>query len=397
MDDAQTLPAAAAEPGAAESAEPSRVLLHMPVNVRSAALVVIAVLLGIFALHWAGSVFIPVLIGLMVSYALAPVVDALARAGLPRSIGAGLVLLSIVGGLGWAGYALRDDANSLIETLPEAARKLRGAVAGVRSQPKSNIDIVQQAATQIEQAAADSAAAAKSAPPKGVARVQIEKPAFNVKDYLVVGALRLMELAAQFLVVCFVAYFLLAAGDAFRRKMARIAGPTFAKRRLTVQALNEIGEQIQRYLAVQLLTSVLVGVATGLAFWAIGLEHAAVWGVAAAALNLIPYLGSIVLAGVASVVALTQFGSLEKALLVGGICVALHFVSGYLLTPWLTSRTSQLNAVAVFVGVLAWGWLWGVAGLLLGAPILMAVKAVCDRVDDLKPIGELMGSVEPSD
>ena len=70
---------------------------------------------------------------------------------------------------------------------------------------------------------------------------------------------------------------------------------------------------------------------------------------------------------------------------------ALHTASGYLLTPWLTSRTSRMNAVTVFVGVLAWGWLWGFWGLLLGMPILMAVKAVCDRVDDLKPVGELLG------
>jgi predicted PurR-regulated permease PerM len=66
-----------------------------------------------------------------------------------------------------------------------------------------------------------------------------------------------------------------------------------------------------------------------------------------------------------------------------------------MLTPWLTSRTSSMSAVTVFVGVLAWGWLWGLWGLWglpLGVPILMAVKAVCDRVDDLKPIGELLGS-----
>jgi len=225
--------------------------------------------------------------------------------------------------------------------------------------------------------------------------VQIEKPAFNIKDYLVVGALRLAEMAGQLVVVVFITYFLLASGDVFRRKMVRIAGPTFAKRRITLQALNEITQQIQRYLVVQLLTSALVGVATSIAFWAVGMEHVAVWGILAAVLNLIPYIGSVVLAAASSVVALTQFGSLEKAVLVAGICTVLHVVSGYILTPWLTSRTSQLNALAVFIGVLAWGWLWGIWGLLLGTPILMAVKAVCDRVDDLKAIGELLGGIEP--
>jgi predicted PurR-regulated permease PerM len=94
--------------------------------------------------------------------------------------------------------------------------------------------------------------------------------------------------------------------------------------------------------------------------------------------------------------ALTQFGSIEKSLLVGGVSIALHVLSGYVLAPWLTSRASRLNAVAVFIGVLGWGWLWGVWGLLLGTPILMIVKAVCDRVDDLKPVGELLGGAEPT-
>jgi len=394
METEATSPELPAADAAASHVEPEREMLHMPVSVRSASLAIIAALLSVYALHWASAVFIPVLIGLMFSYALTPVVDALDRWGLPRAAGAALVLVVILGGMGWTAYTLRDDADSLIESLPVAARKLRESMQGLRDQPQSSIESVQQAATQLEQAATENAASAKG-PPKGVSRVQIEKPAFNIKDYLVVGALRLAEMAGQLVVVVFITYFLLASGDVFRRKMVRIAGPTFAKRRITLQALNEITQQIQRYLVVQLLTSALVGVATSIAFWAVGMEHVAVWGILAAVLNLIPYIGSVVLAAASSVVALTQFGSLEKAVLVAGICTVLHVVSGYILTPWLTSRTSQLNALAVFIGVLAWGWLWGIWGLLLGTPILMAVKAVCDRVDDLKAIGELLGGIEP--
>jgi predicted PurR-regulated permease PerM len=73
------------------------------------------------------------------------------------------------------------------------------------------------------------------------------------------------------------------------------------------------------------------------------------------------------------------------------VSLAIHSIEGYILTPWMTSRASRMNAVAVFVGVLAWGWLWGVAGLFLAVPIMMAIKAVCDRVADLKPVGELLG------
>ena len=109
-------------------------------------------------------------------------------------------------------------------------------------------------------------------------------------------------------------------------------------------------------------------------------------------LNFIPYIGSILFTVGSAVVALLQFGTLESALLVAGASLALHTFTGYVITPWLTSRAGRMNAVTVFVGVLAWGWLWGLWGLLLGVPILMVVKAVCDRVEDLKPVGELLGS-----
>ena len=372
----------------------SHALLHM-VNVRSASLAVIAVLLCLFALHFASAVFIPLMMALMFSYALTPAVDLMSRWRLPRPAGAALLLIVILSGLGWGGYTLRDDANNLIESLPEAARKVKESLRSPRNQPDSNFDMMQKAAIQLEQAAADGDAV-HSLTAKGVARVQIEKPAFNIKDYVVVGGLRLAEMLAQCIVVCVITYFLLASGDTFRRKLVRIAGPTFGRRKITVQALNEIAEQIQRYLVVQLLTSVAVGVVTAAAFWMIGMKHVAVWGVAAAVLNLIPYIGSIALCGLSAVVALTQFGTIEKALLVASISVGVHIVSGYLVAPWLTGRTSRLSAVVVFVGVLAWGWLWGVWGLLLGAPMLMAIKAVCDRVDDLKPVGELLGRVEPA-
>ena len=370
--------------------EKERVLLRTPIDVRSAAMIVTASLLSLYALRWAAEIVIPVLMGLLFSYALTPVVDRLVRAGVPRALGAAVVMISLVGGVAWGTWSLSDQANSLIESLPNAAQKLRDTLhPKLRDPTPSTIDTVQKAATTLAQAAD---AGAKATP--GVAKVQIVKAGFNIQDYLFAGTMRAAQAAAQVVVVAFITYFLLAAGDAFRRKLARIAGPNFAKRKITVQALDEITEQIQRYLLVQLLTSVTVGVATALAFWALGFNNAAVWGVLAGVMNLVPYVGTVVICGASAVVALLQFGTPQMAAAVGGVSIVLHVISGYIITPWLTSRTSRLNAVVVFVGVLAWGWLWGVWGLLLGTPILMALKAICDRVDDLKAIGELLGGTD---
>jgi predicted PurR-regulated permease PerM len=386
-DETLELPVETVGDGDGPPREKERVLLHMPVDVRNASMIVIASLLCLYALRWAAEIVIPVLMGLLFSYALTPVVNRLVRAGVPRSLGAAAVMIALVGGLAWGTWSLSDQANSLIESLPNAAQKLRDTLHPRSRDPSpSTIDTVQKAATTLAQA---TDAGARSTP--GVAKVQIVKPTFNIQDYLFAGTMRAAEAAAQVLVVAFITYFLLAAGDTFRRKLARIAGPNFAKRKITVQALDEITEQIQRYLLVQLLTSVVVGGATALAFWALGFNNAAVWGVLAGVMNLVPYVGTVLICGTSAVVALLQFGTPQMAAAVGSVSIILHVISGYIITPWLTSRTSRLSAVVVFVGVLAWGWLWGVWGLLLGTPILMALKAICDRVDDLKAIGELLG------
>jgi len=373
--------------------QPSHVLLHMPVDVRSMTLVVLMVLAVLAMLRWASGFFIPLMLGLVFSYALSPVVDGLARLRVPRVISAGVLILAILGGSVASIYSLADDANDLITSLPAAARKLRDSVRKQAKAPATPLETMQQAAAELQRAAEEAGGSGTAPPPgRNVARVIVEKPRFELREYLWSGTLGLMSLLAQAVVVTFLTYFLLVSGDTFRRKLVKIAGPGMAEKRLTVQALDEINGQMQRYLLVQLLASVGVGLATGLAFAVVGLNHAAVWGVAAGVLNLVPYIGSIAVTGAAALVAFLQFGKVDVALLIGGVSLLINTVEGYLLVPWATSKASSMNPVAVFIGVLAWGWLWGVWGLLLGIPILMAVKAICDRVDHLKPIGELLGT-----
>lgn len=411
---------------AAAAAEPERLMLHMPVDVRSLSLVVLAVLASVFALQWAKAVVVPILLGVMFSYALAPAVDRLQRWRIPRAAGAGVVLVAIASLISWGVWALSDDASSLVETLPQVAQKVRQGIEGARRKPSgSTIDKMQQAADEIERAAeqqaasqtaaarasgasgaADgrrpsqgttttattAAAAAATAAPPGVTRVVVERPSINVRDYLWTGTLGLFSFLGQLAIVFFVTLFLLASGDTFRRKMVKLAGPRLSQKKITIQALDEVGEQIQRYLLVQLATSAIVGVATGLAFLALGLNNAGAWGVIAGITNLVPYVGAVVVGAGSAVVGFIQFDSLDKALLIGASSFAIHALIGNLLTPWLTGRAGRMSPFAVFVGVLAFGWLWGPVGLILGTPILMVVKSVCDRVDELKPVGEFLGA-----
>lgn len=372
--------------------DPERAAVQVPLDVRSVALAVLAVLATVAALRWAKDVIIPLLLGLLLTYALGPVVDRLVRWKLPRAAAAALVVLAILGGVSWTVYSLYDDAIELVESLPATAAKIGAAIKPPRGRPEGPIDKVQKAAAELERAANEAVRPSAKPPSEpGVTRVRIERPRFDVREYLWIGTLGLITLGSQAVAVTFITFFALASGDTFRRKLVRIAGPTFTKKKITVQMLDDITAQIKRYLLVNVAASALVGVATWLAFLWIGLEHAGVWGVIAALINMIPYLGAIAVTVGAALVGFVQFGSIDKALLVSGASFAIQMLEGYLLLPWLTSKASRISPLVVFVSVLVFAWLWGVWGLLLGVPIVMVVKSVCDHIEDLQPIGELLG------
>ena len=373
-----------------DALEPATSVPHMSVGIVPVSLAVLAGVAIVFALSWAKAVFIPLMLAVMISYALSTPVNLMQKWRVPRVIGAALLLLAIVGGVGFAVYSLSDEAGEWIETLPEAATKLRLTLLKERGTSAGSMEHMQRAAAQLEQAASETGTAAPAVP-SGITRVQVEKPRLDVKDYLWMGTKGALGFAAQLSIVVFLAYFIMVSGDNFRRKIVRIAGPTLSRKKITIQVLDEITQQIRRFLLVQIFTSILVGVVTWLAFLWIGLEHALIWGIAAGVCNTIPYLGPIIISAGTALVAFLQFGSINMALLVAGISLLITSLEGYLLTPWITGRASRMNPLVVFIGVLFWGWLWGVWGLLLGVPIIMVIKAVCDRTEDLKAIGELLG------
>lgn len=363
---------------------------RVPLDLRSASLLVIAVLLGLAALHLASAVFVPLVMGVMLSYVLAPLVDRMVRLHIPRVLAAAILMLGLVGAIGSIAYSLGDETVDLVESLPAVVHKLSRSLEAARAKGQAGpIEKVQAAASEIERAAAETSDDPE--PDHDVAKVQIQKPKLNVRDYLWPGTLGVAAAVANIVIVFIIAFLLLAAGNRFRRKMTKLAGPALSKKKLTVHALDEIDRQVQRYMLVQVLTSTLVGVATWLAFLWIGVENAAVWGILTFVLNFIPYLGSIVATVAAMLVGYAQFGSLEMGLLIGGVEMVINLVEGYVLTPLLTSRAIRMNPVAVFAGVLTWGWLWGIWGLFLGVPILVVIKVVCDRVEEFKLVGEFLG------
>jgi predicted PurR-regulated permease PerM len=361
--------------------------------VRNLALTVIGALAVILVLQYAQSVLVPIVLGVLISYGLAPFVNALQRLRIPRAFGAGIAVGLLVGGIGLGIYTLSDQAMAIVSDIPTAAQRVREQVRAHRRTNGGALEKVQRAATEIDRAAQEAASttpAQTPGRPAGVQQVEVVEP-FRPSDYLWSGSVGLLGFTAQFLVVLFLVYFFLVTGDLYKRKLVKIGGTTLSEKKITVQILDEINVQIENFMRVQVFTSFLVSVATGIALWWLGVDHPVVWGLLAGIFNSIPYLGPVLVTAGLGVVSFMQFDDLLRTAYVCGVAFAITSLEGFLLTPMLMGRAAQMNPVAIFIGLLFWSWIWGIWGTVLAVPMLMMIKAICDHIEDLQPVGELLG------
>jgi predicted PurR-regulated permease PerM len=351
---------------------------------RTAALVVIALGVVIFLLQYMQALFVPLALGAVLFYALDPAVDALERIRVPRFIGAAAALgLTIVVLLGGA-YALQDEAMTVINELPAGARRIAALVEHRPRTEPGPLDKVEQAAEEL-------AKTDTTKPPPGVVRVQVEEPRITASGLLRSGSAGALAVLNQLVIIVFLTYFVLLSDKMLRRKFVELAGPTLAKRRLTVEIIDSISSQIGRFLLVQIFTSIVVGVTTWAALTLLGLEQAALWGLLAGIFNSIPYYGPLIVSGGLSLVGFLQFGTVYMMLVIAGVSLLITSLEGWLLTPLLMGKVASMNRVAVFVGLLFWTWAWDVWGMLLAVPMMMSIKVVCDHVDELRPFGRFLG------
>lgn len=376
---------------ASPSSENGQFHVEMPVGIRSVALTLIGAAAAILMLRYARDVLIPVVVAVLISYVLGPAVDSMERHGLPRVVGSVLMIALLCGGIGLGAYTLTDEAMAIVEKVPAAAQRIATRIQRQNrrdAKPEGAIEKVQEAAKELEKAAEK---ATDTTQVGGAQRVQIVEPAFAARDYLWAGGMGALSFLGQFAMVLFLVFFLLVTGDLFKRKLVRIAGPTLTEKKVSVQIMDDINKQISSFLRVQVITSAVVGAATALALWWFGVEQYLVWGLLAGIFNSIPYLGPIVVTGGLAVVTFMQFDDMATTAYVSATAMAITSLEGWLLTPVLMSRAAQMNPVAIFVGLLFWSWVWGVMGTILAVPMLMMIKAVADRVEDLQPVGELLG------
>ena len=280
--------------------------------------------------------------------------------------------------------------QAIIERLPEASAKFSAGLARIQVGQTSNLQKVQTAAAAMEKAATQ-AAGGPGVPRQAATHVIVDAPTFKLSSFLWQGSIGALGAIGEAVMVAFLVFFLLLGGDTFKRKLVRLTGPSLAKRKITVQILDDINDSIQKYMFMLFATNVLVALLSWVAFSWIGLENAGAWAVAAGLLHVIPYLGPGVTAAATAMAAFTQSESFGMALVVAGASMAIATVVGTFVTTWMVGRIAQMNSAAVFISLLFWGWLWGVWGMLLAIPIIVIVKVVSEHVEQLQPVAELLG------
>lgn len=334
-------------------------------------------------------VLLPIVLSIFLFYALDPIVDRLDRFRLPRVVGSIGVVTLLMAGCVAGTVMLWPQVEAVVERMPEGARQLRATMRETRRGGGAGDALrkVREAAKALDQAAVESSEPAVTS--RGALRVEVVDR-WRPSDLLWTSGVGMVGMLGQAVSVLFLTVFLLIEDDAFKRKLVQRM-ETIGQKRITVEVLNDIATQIERFIWVQIVTSAGVALVTWIALRWMGVEQPAAWGLFAGVMNLVPYFGPLIVTGVLSAVAFLQFGTVYDALSIGAVTLLITTIEGNFLTPNLLSRAASLNLVAIFVSVTFWSWVWGAAGMLLAVPILMVIKVVSERIDELETLSLFLG------
>lgn len=349
---------------------------------------VLAVVAMLFFLRSASQLLIPIVLGILLSYALEPIVTWLERHRVPRLAGASIVLAVILGACGWGLYSLKDNVTDAIKMLPRAAERVQdmltseggsGAAASITEAARVMQGEDSGGQPQTEAGASPSATTSG----QGTA-------SSSVLGAVQWGVGSVVALAGNLTVVVFLIFFLLLSGNHVQNRIVEISGPDRDRQRVARTIVKDINAQIQRFLLVRLITAVIVGIATWSVLAWLGVDNAPVWGILAGVFNSIPYFGPIIVSGGLLVVGLVQGDGTAQALQMSGAALVITSLEGWLLTPPLMGKAERMGVLAVFLGLLLWTWIWGAWGTILAVPMLVVIKSVADHVPSLKPVGRLL-------
>jgi predicted PurR-regulated permease PerM len=328
----------------------------------------------ITALYFAKPFAMPIFAAILLSFLLKPLVRFLARLRVPTMLGAVLVMAVFFGLLGFGVTRVVQPAVEWAAKAPETIRKMEDKFHHLIRRAQR----ISRAAAQVEditkQATSDSETQQVE-----VKEQVLMKTALGYTKSFVTGLIETVVLL----------FFMLGAGDLFMEKLVRVL-PTLQDKKKAVEIAHEVQHSLSTFLFTISIINAVLGFLVGFATWAVGLQNPALWGVLAGLLNFIPYFGPITGVTILTLVGFVTFDQPWRAVLPAAIYLTLHGVESNVITPMILGRRLTLNPLIIFVSLMFWMWLWGIAGALLAIPMLMMLKIFCDHFKPLAPIGEFL-------
>jgi predicted PurR-regulated permease PerM len=341
---------------------------------RSLETTVLTVLAVLYTMYVAREFLIPIVFALLLNFLLSPAIRRLARWHIKPPLGAGLVVVLLVGGMGFGVYQLAGPAQRWAASAPQsfakAQRKLRSII-----QP------MQQVSRNVEQAANAVGAPSSERKPEVVVQAgpSLSSRLFGTTQRIVAGLVEIFILL----------YFLLAGGDLFLQKLIKVL-PHFGDKVKAVEIARATESTVSAFLGTTLLLNIAEGIVVAFALWLLGMPNVVLWGVMVACLEFVPYLGAATATVVLGVAGLAQYDQIGHALMIPGAYLAINLLQSNLVTPMMLGHRLTLNPVAIFIGLAFFFWIWGVPGAFLAVPILATLKILCDNIASLAAIGEFL-------
>jgi len=347
-------------------------LLQKPFDVRSIALTGLFILALFYTMYFMRSILLPIVLALLLSYLLRPIVRALARAKIPTPLGAALILIALFISIGSGMSALAAPVAGWLEKAPSGLQESERKFMPM----KKSMTQVAQATGEIE----------KLATPDSPTKTAVEVKRHPITEMLY---MRTPEFIASALLLLILLYFLLAYDGVFVAKLIKLM-PRLSDKKRAVSIAHEIESHISRYLLTVTMINSCLGLAVGTTVGLLGLRNPVMWGVMVAVLNFVPYLGALTGIICMTIGATLSFDSLSYALVFPAIYLLFSALEGNFVTPWVMGRSLTLNPVIILLSLTFWGWMWGIAGVILAVPILAAFKIFCAHIKPMEPLVEFL-------
>jgi predicted PurR-regulated permease PerM len=329
----------------------------------------------VYALYFARDFFMPVILAFMLALMLTPIVRLLRRHGVPEFVSATMLVFLTVAVVGAIGYFMSGPVIALANDWPAIGRKLSERLTELRHPFERLLEILNQV---------DRAADTTQEP--GLQKVVVAQPGIVSQ-----AAGNLLSGGTTIAITFVLSLFLLASGTMFYEKIVQSFTRMSEKKR-ALRVVYDVEREISRYLLTVTLINAGLGLAVGLGMWAVGMPTPLVWGVAAMLLNFLPYIGAATTILLVAAISIITFDSLSYALIAPAFVVICNVIEGQVVTPLVVGRRLEINAVAIFIAVAFWSWLWGFVGALIAVPILVVIKVFCDHFDSLRHVGNFLAA-----